>query len=97
MAAGDVEISTLVPEGEWTQESLADLVRGYERKIAEMGARPGEIKSHVDHTARGGVKIRVVWEKDDAPRAPQTAQRHDAPAAASGGVDAQHGKEPAAG
>ncbi|PYI65582.1 hypothetical protein CVV68_17845 [Arthrobacter livingstonensis] len=63
MAAGDVEISTLVPEGEWTDESLAVLVQGYERKIAEMGAEPGEIKSYIAPTDLGGVKIRVVWEK----------------------------------
>ncbi|MCQ9164808.1 MULTISPECIES: hypothetical protein [unclassified Arthrobacter] len=66
MAAGDVEISTLVPEGEWTQESLAVLVQGYERRIAEMGALPAEIKTNIEHTDLGGVKIRVVWEKGAA-------------------------------
>lgn len=94
MAVGDVEISTLVPQGEWTDESLAVLVEGYGRKLTEMGALPDEIKAHVEHTSRGGVKIRVVWEKGDA--APRSgAPRSGAPQ--SGGVDAQHGEESAAG
>lgn len=63
MAAGDVEISTLVPEGEWTDESLAVLVKGYQHKIAEMGAAPGDIKTALERTPQGGVKVRVVWEK----------------------------------
>lgn len=101
MAVGDVEISTLVPQGEWTDESLAVLVEGYGRKLTEMGALPDEIKAHVEHTSRGGVKIRVVWEKGDA--APQSAapQSGAAPQSAaaprSGGVDAQHGEESPAG
>lgn len=95
MAVGDVEISTLVPQGEWTDESLAVLVEGYGRKLTEMGALPDEIKAHVEHTSRGGVKIRVVWEKDDA--APRSGAPRSSAAPQSGGVDAQHGEESAAG
>jgi len=67
MASDDVEISTLVPEGEWTDESLAVLVADYEHKIAEMGATQSQIKTHVEHTSRGGVKIRVVWDRNGTP------------------------------
>lgn len=63
MSNDEVEISTRLRPGEWSEESLAMLVKEYEHKIAEMGAEPGAIKTHVEHTEAGGVKVRVVWDK----------------------------------
>jgi hypothetical protein len=63
MSSEDVEISTRLRPGEWTEESLAVLVKEYEHKIAEMGAKPADIKTHIEHTEAGGVKLRVAWDK----------------------------------
>ncbi|WP_104086229.1 hypothetical protein [Arthrobacter sp. GMC3] len=63
MSSDDVEISTRLRPGEWTEESLATLVQEYQHKIAEMGATPAEIKTHIEHTEAGGVKVRVEWER----------------------------------
>ena len=65
MSSEDVEISTRLRPGEWTEESLAVLVKEYEHKIAEMGAKPADIKTHIEHTETGGVKVRVVWDKEE--------------------------------
>lgn len=44
MSSDDVEISTWLRPGEWTQESLDELLREYQHKIAEDGrsARRGQ-------------------------------------------------------
>jgi len=63
MSNDDVEISTRLRPGEWSEESLAELVKDYQQKIAEMGAKVSEIKTHVEHTEAGGVKVRVMWDK----------------------------------
>lgn len=63
MNSEDVEISTRLRPGEWTEDTLAVLVKEYEHKIAEMGAKAADIKTHIEHTEAGGVKVRVVWDK----------------------------------
>ncbi len=64
MSANDVEISTKLRPGEWTEETLAVLIQGYRQKIADMGAKPGDIKTHIEHTSVGGVNVRVEWERE---------------------------------
>ncbi|MGA7203742.1 MAG: hypothetical protein WBX27_03820 [Specibacter sp.] len=63
MSSDDVEISTRLRPGEWTEETLAELVKEYQHKISEMGAKPDEIKTLIEHTEAGGVKVRVEWDR----------------------------------
>ena len=42
-----VEISTRIRPGEWTEESLAELVITYRARIAEMGAPPTEMATDI--------------------------------------------------
>ncbi|MEO6530008.1 MAG: hypothetical protein ABI563_19370 [Specibacter sp.] len=63
MSAENVKISTRLRPGEWTEDSLAVLVQEYRHKIAEMGAAPARIKTHIEHTEAGAVKVRVEWDR----------------------------------
>jgi hypothetical protein len=58
-----VEISTRIRPGEWTEESLAETVAGYRRKLLEMGAAPSEIDVVTDRDHGGGVSVVATWTK----------------------------------
>lgn len=56
-----VEISTRMRSGEWTQESLTQLLASYQQKLREMGAPADEIETSVETPEDGGAKIKVSW------------------------------------
>lgn len=56
-----VEISTRMHSGEWSEETLADVVGAYRRKLQDMGAPESEIETEVDRAADGSVRMRVSW------------------------------------
>ncbi|MCA4135021.1 hypothetical protein [Arthrobacter sp. M4] len=56
-----VEISTRMRPGEWTEESLQDLVSLYELKIMEMGAPKEAVLTEVVRGDDGSVSVRVSW------------------------------------
>ena len=58
-----VEISTRIRPGEWTEESLAELVSTYRARIAEMGAPPTEMATDIERNDDGSVKVVVSWVK----------------------------------
>lgn len=60
-----VEISTRIRPGEWTEESLTELLAGYRTKIMEMGASASEVVEEVERSDDGGVKVSVAWIRPD--------------------------------
>lgn len=58
-----VEISTRMQEGEWTEESLSQLVGAYEEKMLEMGAPRNEIETTVEQLDNGAVDVHVGWRR----------------------------------
>ncbi|WP_457946467.1 hypothetical protein ACTAQI_13260 [Pseudarthrobacter sp. alpha12b] len=58
-----VEISTRMRPGEWTEESLAELVSGYRTRVEEMGAAPTEVATDIERNDDGSVKVVVSWTK----------------------------------
>ncbi|MDQ0819578.1 hypothetical protein QFZ79_001868 [Arthrobacter sp. V4I6] len=60
-----VEISTRMRPGEWTEESLSELVATYRQDLLGMGAAPGEIDIVTDRDEGGGVSVVATWTKAD--------------------------------
>ncbi|MFC8302730.1 hypothetical protein ACFUCV_03495 [Specibacter sp. NPDC057265] len=60
-ASEPVEISTRMRPGEWTPESLEELVRSYQQKLAEMGATAQEIETVVETPEDGSAFVNVSW------------------------------------
>ncbi|BCW20450.1 hypothetical protein AB0N71_12965 [Pseudarthrobacter enclensis] len=58
-----VEISTRMRPGEWTEESLEELVASYRTRIADMGARPADVVTDIERNDDGSVKVAVSWVK----------------------------------
>lgn len=58
-----VEISTRIRPGEWTTESLTELVGSYEHKLTEMGAPEAEIETSVETPEDGSAKVNVSWRR----------------------------------
>ena len=58
-----VEISTRIRPGEWTEESLTQLLASYRTRIMEMGASASEVVEAVERTEDGAVKVSVAWVK----------------------------------
>lgn len=56
-----VEISTRMRPGEWTQESLTELVGSYQQKLREMGAPDDEIGTSVETPEDGSANVKVSW------------------------------------
>lgn len=56
-----VEISTRMRPGEWTQQSLAELLASYQQKLREMGAPTDEIETSVETPEDGGAQVKVSW------------------------------------
>lgn len=57
-----VEISTRMREGEWTQQSLAEIVASYQQKLQEMGAPEGQIQTRVTTPEDGSASVHVSWQ-----------------------------------
>lgn len=58
-----VEISTRIRPGEWTDESLAELVETYRERIMEMGASPSDVVTDIQRGDDGAVRVVVSWDK----------------------------------
>ncbi|CAN7212750.1 hypothetical protein LJR013_000681 [Pseudarthrobacter oxydans] len=58
-----VEISTRIRPGEWTEESLEELVGTYRTRIMEMGANMAEVSTDIERNDDGSVRVAVVWNK----------------------------------
>jgi hypothetical protein len=58
-----VEISTRMRPGEWTEESLEQLVGTYRERIVEMGANPADVVTDIDRGDDGAVRVTVSWDK----------------------------------
>jgi hypothetical protein len=56
-----VEISTRMRPGEWTRETLTELVGSYQQKLEEMGAPESEIETTVDTPEDGSAQVNVAW------------------------------------
>jgi hypothetical protein len=61
-----VEISTRMRPGEWTPESLTELVASYQDKLREMGAPDGEIETSVETPDDGSAHVNVSWQHTGA-------------------------------
>lgn len=57
-----VEISTRMRPGEWTRETLTELVASYQDKLREMGAPDGEIETSVETPDDGSAYVNVSWQ-----------------------------------
>ncbi|MGM9471533.1 hypothetical protein ACS5PJ_05965 [Pseudarthrobacter sp. YS3] len=58
-----VEISTRIRPGEWTEQSLTELLESYRTKILDMGAAASEVVEEVERSNDGSVKVSVAWIK----------------------------------
>lgn len=56
-----VEISTRMRSGEWTRESLMELVASYQDNLRAMGAPDGEIETSVETPDDGSADVNVSW------------------------------------
>lgn len=56
-----VEISTRMRPGEWTQESLGELVASYQQKLCDMGAAMSDIETNVQTPEDGSAHVHVSW------------------------------------
>lgn len=59
-----VEISTRMRQGEWTPESLEQLVASYQQKLVSMGAPAEEILTDVETLEDGSTKVHVSWPRE---------------------------------
>ena len=58
-----VEISTRMRPGEWTEDSLVELLDTYRARMAEMGAPAAEVVTDIERNDDGSVKVVVSWTK----------------------------------
>ncbi|MGN6440708.1 MAG: hypothetical protein ACTHL6_02270 [Arthrobacter sp.] len=58
-----VEISTRMRPGEWTEDSLVELVDTYLKRVEEMGAPATEVATDIERNGDGSVKVVVSWTK----------------------------------
>ncbi|GAA5229776.1 hypothetical protein [Arthrobacter cryoconiti] len=58
-----VEISTKMLPGEWTEESMNELVGSYQQKIRDMGAPEDQINTSVETLDDGSANVRVSWHR----------------------------------
>ena len=61
--AEPVEISTRMRPGEWTDESLQELVGSYQQKLREMGAPEQQIVTAVQTPDDGSAEVHVSWAR----------------------------------
>lgn len=57
-----VEISTRMRPGEWTPESLEQLVGSYQQKLYDMGAPMEEVETSVKTPEDGSAHVHVSWK-----------------------------------
>lgn len=57
-----VEISTRMRPGEWTPESLEQLVDSYQQKLYGMGAPKDEVQTSVETPEDGSAQVHVSWQ-----------------------------------
>lgn len=69
-----VEISTRMRPGEWTPESLDQLVASYQQKIRDMGAPPEAIETSVETPADGSAHVNVSWRHEGQQTFPDLGQ-----------------------
>ncbi len=69
-----IEISTRMRQGEWSQESLAELLGSYQNKLREMGAPDDQIKTNVETTDDGAANVHVSWQRTGAYTIAETGQ-----------------------
>lgn len=58
-----VEISNRLNPGEWTPQSLDELLDKYRRDFADMGAQPHEVTTEAVPTEGGGMDVKAVWNR----------------------------------
>ncbi|WJH23961.1 hypothetical protein [Pseudarthrobacter defluvii] len=58
-----VEISTRMRPGEWTEDSLVELVDTYRKRVEEMGAPAAEVATDIERNVDGSVRVVVSWTK----------------------------------
>lgn len=59
-----VEISTRMRPGEWTTESIAEIVTSYLQKLLEMGAPENEIVTDIQQPDNGSASVPVSWKHE---------------------------------
>ncbi|WP_192841615.1 hypothetical protein [Arthrobacter sp. ERGS1:01] len=69
-----VEISTRMGPGEWTPETLTELVGSYQHKLWEMGAAEDEIETSVETSADGSAKVNLSWWRTEVQAFAATGQ-----------------------
>ncbi len=62
-----VEISTRMRPGEWTEDSLAEIVATYREELRNMGASDPDIDVVTDRDPHGGVSVVATWLKSATP------------------------------
>ncbi len=62
-----VEISTRMRPGEWTEDSLAEIVATYREELRNMGASDPDIDIVTDRDPHGGVSVVGTWLKSATP------------------------------
>lgn len=58
-----VEISTRMREGEWTEDTLADLVNHYQEEMRSMGAPVEDTTTDIEKNDDGSLMVAVRWTK----------------------------------
>jgi hypothetical protein len=58
-----VEISTRMRPGDWTEESLQELVAKYQADLQQMGASPEAVVTDISRNDDGSVSVIVSWNK----------------------------------
>ncbi|WP_211320917.1 hypothetical protein [Arthrobacter livingstonensis] len=58
-----VEISTVIGPGDWTEETLPQIVQSYRDRLIEMGAGQDSIITSIDRADNGSIKVSVNWDR----------------------------------
>lgn len=58
-----VEISTVLSPGDWTEETLPQMVQSYRDRLIEMGAGADNLATSIDRGDNGSIKVSVSWDR----------------------------------
>lgn len=58
-----VEISTVLSPGDWTEETLPQVVQSYRDRLIEMGAAQDRLLTSIDRADNGSIKVSVNWDR----------------------------------
>lgn len=58
-----VEISTVLGPGEWTEETLPQVVESYRDRLIDMGAGPDTLLTSIDRADNGSITVNVSWDR----------------------------------